>query len=166
MIEKDYKIAKYLKNKYTNIRQLKIYNDDILKFDLEKILKTNSIIFGNLPYNISSQILVKMIKFKKWPPKFKGLVFMFQKELGNKIIAKYNSSGYGRLSILTQLRLCVEKKFLVSANCFWPKPKVQSMVIKFKPRFGNYKIESISKLEEITNIFFSQKRKMIKKKYK
>ena len=55
-----------------------------LKFDLEKINYKRSIIFGNLPYNISSQILVKLLKFKKWPPYFSDLIFMFQKELGEK----------------------------------------------------------------------------------
>ena len=59
--------------------------NDILKFNLEKILSKNSIIIGNLPYNISSQILVKILKFKKWPPKISNLIFMFQKELGEKI---------------------------------------------------------------------------------
>ena len=72
---------------------------------ISKKFVKNSIIFGNLPYNISSQILVKMLKFKQWPPKFNNLIFMFQKELGEKIIGKFASDNYGRLSILTNLRL-------------------------------------------------------------
>ena len=79
IIEKDFFLYNQLKSKYSNIKNIKIYNADILDFDLEKIVKNNSIIFGNLPYNISSQILVKIIKFKKWPPKFDNLIFMFQK---------------------------------------------------------------------------------------
>ena len=70
LIEKDFELVKKLEKKYLNISYLKIYNKDILKFDLEKVLKKESIIIGNLPYNISSQILVKIIKFKKWPPNF------------------------------------------------------------------------------------------------
>ena len=58
---------------------------------------------------------------------------MFQKELGDKIIGNFKTSNYGRLSILTNFRLNVKKKFLVSSNCFFPKPKVTSMVIHFKP---------------------------------
>ena len=98
---------------------------------MESIVENNSIILGNLPYNISSQILVKIIKFKKWPPKFNDIVFMFQKVSGRKIISKFPSSNYGRLSILTHYKLNVLKKFLISPNCFFPKPKINSMVIHF-----------------------------------
>ncbi len=166
VIEKDFELSRLLKEKYINNKSIKIYNNDILKFDLEKILQKNSVIFGNLPYNISSQILVKIIKFKKWPPKFLDLIFMFQKELGEKIIGSYQSQNYGRLSILTSLRLNISKKFIISPNCFRPRPKVNSMIIHFKPKKMLYKINSISKLEKITNIFFSNKRKMINKSIK
>ena len=124
IIEKDFDLYSNLKEKYLNHNQVKIYNKDILKFDIEKIVDNDSSIFGNLPYNISSQILVKFLKFKKWPPKFKDLVFMFQKELGEKIIGKFSSSSYGRLSLISNYRCKISKKFLVSANCFFPKPKI------------------------------------------
>ena len=123
-----------IQKKYLKDKKIKIYNYDILKFDLERIDKSNSVIFGNLPYNISSQILVKILKFSKWPPKFKNLVLMFQKELGDKIIGQYSTSDYSRLSILSNLRLKNIKKFLVSLNCFFPKPKVNSLVIHFQPK--------------------------------
>mgnify|MGYP003683469245 CR=1 FL=1 len=99
LIEKDYEMAKKLKLKFLKNKNIKVYHADVLKFDLEKIIIKNSIIFGNLPYNISSQILVKIIKFKKWTPNFVDLVLMFQRELGKKIIGKYPSTDYGRLSI-------------------------------------------------------------------
>ena len=119
---------------------------------------------GNLPYNISSQILIKFLKQEKWPPKFKDLVFMFQKELGNKIINTYPSPNYGRLSIIANYRLNIVKKFLVSPNSFYPKPKVTSMVIHFQPKINNLiKIKNTNSLEKITNILFSNKRKMINK---
>ena len=163
VIEKDDKLSNFLIKKYKSNKIIKIYNEDILKFNLEKILRKKTIIFGNLPYNISSQILVKIIKFKKWPPDFSDLIFMFQKELGEKIIGKYKSYNYGRLSILTNLRLGVFNKFNVSPNCFKPKPKVNSMVIHLKPKQMLFNIKKISNLEKITNIFFSNKRKMINK---
>ena len=164
LIEKDYHLFEKLKNKFINNKSIKIYNDDILKLNLEKIAIENSIVFGNLPYNISSQILVKMIKFKKWPPKFNDLIFMFQKELGEKIISNYPSRAYGRLSILTSYRLEILKKFFISPNCFFPKPKITSMVIHFQPKNNElFNIKEISNLEKITNIFFSNKRKMINK---
>ena len=167
LIEKDNKLAMLLLQKYSSCLNIKIYNSDILKFDLENINKENSIIIGNLPYNISSQILVQILRLKNWPPKFKDFIFMFQKELGEKIIGRFLTKDYGRLSILSNLRLNVVKKFLVSPNCFFPKPKVKSMVIHFQPKKKIVsKIRDIRNLEKITNTLFSNKRKMINKNLK
>ncbi len=167
IIEKDITLYKKLKIKYSEVKNVKIYNDDILDFNLESLVKKNSIIIGNLPYNISSQILVKILRFKKWPPNFENLIFMFQKELGEKILGVCPSVNYGRLSILSNYRLNFLNKFLVSKNCFFPKPKVTSMVILFRPKLRKlYNIKNILNLEKITNFFFSNKRKMINKTIK
>ena len=167
IIEKDINLFKELKMKYSGVKNIKIYNDDILNFNLESLTTKNSIIMGNLPYNISSQILVKILRFKKWPPNFENLIFMFQKELGEKILGKCPNANYGRLSILSNYRLKFVSKFLVSKNCFFPKPKVTSMVILFKPILKKkYSIENILNLEKITNFFFSNRRKMINKSMK
>ena len=166
IIEKDFYLSKELNLKYKNNKIVKIYNFDVLKLNIEKLCRKNSVIFGNLPYNISSQILVKILKFKKWPPKFTDLILMFQKELGEKILGKFPSANYGRLSILTSYRLKILKKFLVSPNCFLPKPKVTSLVIHFKPQLSTIILKDISNLEKITNIIFSNKRKMINKNIK
>ncbi len=166
IIEKDLNLANELKKKYSKEKLVKIYNSDILKFNLERIVNKNSIIFGNLPYNISSQILIKVLKFNVWPPKFTNLIFMFQKELGEKISGRFPSKGYGRLSIISNFRLFIKKKFLVSNNCFFPKPKVTSMVIHFQPKPNICQIKKIDNLEKITNILFSNKRKMINKSLK
>ena len=167
LIEKDFFLAENLKKKYSDFNNIKVYNSDVLKFDIEKITTKNTIIFGNLPYNISSQILVKFLKFKKWPPKFNDLIFMFQKELGKKIIGVYPSSDYGRIAILSNFRLNVLNKFYVSPNCFFPKPKVTSMVLHFRAKKKNsFTIKNISNLEKVTNILFSNKRKMINKNIK
>ncbi len=167
VIEKDNDLARHLKQKYKNNRLIKIYNEDVLKTNFDKIDTKRPVIFGNLPYNISSQILIKVIKLKKWPPKFSDIVFMFQKELGEKIIGKFFSSNYGRLSIITNYRLEVYKKFLVSPNCFIPKPKVDSMIIHFKPKLKKiFEIKDLENLERVTNILFSNKRKMINKNIK
>ncbi len=167
LIEKDNFLYQNLKLKYHDHSKIKIYNKDILEFDLEKNIKKNTIIFGNLPFNISSQILVKMIRFKKWPPKYSALIFMFQKEVAERITGKFNTSKYGRLSILTNYRLNVFNQFNVSPNCFLPKPKVVSTVLLFKPNQKTFfKIRNIENLEKVTNIFFSNKRKMINKNIK
>ena len=119
-----------------------------------------------MPYNISSQILVKFIQLNKWPPKFNDIIFMFQKELGEKIIGNYSSKNYGRLSILTNYRLKILNKFLVSPNCFYPKPKVDSLILHFAPKKKKILIYLIKNLEKVTNILFSSKRKMINKNLK
>ena len=164
IIEKDTHFAKKLKIKYAKEKIVRIYNADILNFNFEKIINKNSIIFGNLPYNISSQILVKIIKLKKNPPNYASLILMFQKELAEKIIAKFPSKKYGRLSILTSYKLNVKDKFLVSPNCFFPKPKIYSSVLHLQPkRKLIIKIKNINNLEKLTNILFHNKRKMINK---
>ena len=166
LIEKDHRLTDSLKNELTTHSNLKIFNEDILKFDLEKNIKKNSIIIGNLPYNISSQILVKLIKFKKWLPKYKKLILMFQKEVADKILAKFNTSDYGRLAILSAARLKITDHFNVSPNSFYPVPKVRSTVLVFEPIINkDYKIKNIENLEKISHIFFSRKRKMINKAF-
>ena len=166
LIEKDNTLFEELKLKYKDQKNIIVYNKDILKFDFEDKLK-NTIIFGNLPYNISSQILAKIIRFKKIPPKYSALILMFQKELAQRIVGKFNTSKYGRLSILTNYKLKVLDKFDVSPNSFFPKPKVNSTVLYLKPNTKKFdKIKKIENLEKITNILFSNKRKMINKTIK
>ncbi len=166
-IEKDKKFFLDLKKTFKDQSKVIIINDDILKINIKDLLVKNTIIIGNLPYNISSQILVKFIRVKPWPPNFDRLIFMFQKEVGEKIIANYGSSNYSRLSILTKYRLKVLNYFYVSKNSFIPRPKVDSIVIEFTPVIRkNNILKEISILENITNTFFSNKRKMINKTFK
>ena len=167
LIEKDNVLFENLKLKYSNNHILKLYNDDILNINIEKIIKEDTIIFGNLPYNISSQILIKFLKFKVWPPRFSDLILMFQKELADKITGKYTTADYGRISIISNYRLKVFRKFNISPNCFIPKPKVTSTLLHFHPINKNkFKIKNVSNLEKITNILFSERRKMVNKNIK
>ncbi len=165
LIEKDKNLYKKLNEVFlgTNVE---IINEDILKTNLKNILKKNIIIFGNLPYNISTQILIKFIKLLVWPPNFKKLIFMFQKEVGEKIKALPNSKNYGRISIIRNFNLEITESFIVKKNCFYPKPKVDSMVLIFNPKKNRYKIKDISSLEKVTQILFSRKRKMINKAFR
>ena len=164
LIEKDNFLSSKLILQFSKNKIVKIYNEDVLKFDFERKLRKNTIILGNLPYNISSQILVKLIKLTKKPLKYMGLIFMFQKEMADRIVGKFGTSKYGRLSILTNYRLEILKRFEVSPNCFFPKPKVNSSVLFLKPKKKIFnKIKNIENLEKITNILFSNKRKMINK---
>tara|TARA_B100001057_G_C22613337_1_gene857461 strand:- start:37 stop:825 length:789 start_codon:yes stop_codon:yes gene_type:complete len=162
LIEKDKKLFDVLKSKFEN--KIEIFNEDILKFSRSNLLSSNSIIFGNLPYNISSQILTKFI-FNIDKFKFKTLIFMFQKELADRIIASVNTSSYGRLSILCNWKFDVEKIFEIGPNSFYPKPKIKSTLLIFKPKNKIFNFEDPKSLERITNIFFNQRRKKIKKQF-
>ena len=167
LIEKDDNFAEKLRLRFLKNKDIRVFNQDFLDFDFKNLNKKKLIIFGNLPYNISSQIFVKILKIKNWPPNYTDLILMFQKELGEKILGKFQSKNYGRLSILSHYKLLSVKKFFVSANCFFPKPKVTSIVIHFKPKKKlSFKINDLTKLERITNILFSNKRKMINKNIK
>ena len=164
LVEKDSKLCQILKEKFKLKKDIEILNNDILNLNIENKISKDCVVFGNLPYNISTQILVKLIKLKIWPPKYKKLIFMFQKEVAERILAKHNSSKYGRLSIIANWRLKITDSFGVSKNCFYPKPKIDSTVLVFEPIVNKaYKIKDINNLEKITQVFFSKKRKMINK---
>ena len=165
LIEKDNRLLDKLKEKYKKNKSIIFYNDDVLKIDLEKKIKKNSIIFGNLPYNISSQILVKLIKFNKWPPKFSNLILMFQKEVADRIIANVNTSNYGRLSILAKWKLDIVRICNIKPSCFFPKPKIESSLLFFKPKKNFFKIDNPKNIELVTRSFFNHRRKMIKKPF-
>ena len=124
------------------------------------------IFYGNLPYNISSQILAKWIKLKNLNYICKKFILMFQKEVAERIIAKTNQKEYGRLSILSSWRLNIKKIRDINPNSFYPAPKVKSTILMIEPKLQFYKIKNPKNLEHITNVFFNQKRKMINKPLK
>ncbi len=165
LVEKDRRLCDILNSKLNDFKNLKILNQDILNFNLNSGLKSE-IIFGNLPYNISTQILAKIIKFEKLYPQIEKIIFMFQKEVAERILAKPNNKNYSRITILTNLKLDIDHSFKVSRESFFPKPKIDSKVVVFIPKKKiKYKIKNIDNLEKITQIFFSRKRKMINKSF-
>ena len=160
VIEKDSNLVNLLNGKFSD--KINILNKDILKFDLNNILKEKIIIFGNLPYNISTKILTQWITTPEKFKCYKKLILMFQKEVADRILAKTNSRNYGRLSIISNWRLNIKKEFNISPQCFFPKPKVDSTLLSFVPKKEFYYIKNPENLEKITRIFFNQRRKMIK----
>ena len=163
VIEKDIELAKNLKNKFNN--QLTIINEDVLKIDETNLFKDKVIVFGNLPYNISTEILSKWIKNLKDDFWFDNLILMFQKEVANRIIAEFNTSNYGRLSIISNWKLNIKKILDIKRECFLPKPKVESSLLFFTPKKSFVKIKDVNNLEKITRTFFNQRRKMLKKPF-
>ena len=163
VIEKDDELALLLKEKFDN--EVKIINDDILKVDENKISEQKLTVFGNLPYNISTEILSKwIVNINKifW---FESLVLMFQKEVADRIIAESNNSKYGRLSILTNWKLNVKKIIDIKPQSFSPKPKIDSSLLLFTPKQNFFELKNSKNLEMITRVFFSQRRKMLKKPF-
>ena len=163
VVEKDNDLAVLLSEKFN--KEINIINNDILKIAEDKISDEKLTVFGNLPYNISTEILSKWIvnlKKKFW---FNNLVLMFQKEVADRIIAECNTSKYGRLSILSNWKLNIKKIIDIKPESFSPRPKIDSSLLLFTPKKNFFDIKDPKNLEMITRIFFSQRRKMLKKPF-
>ena len=164
VVEKDDSLSKYLKDKFGN--KIIIINDDILncynKFKFDTQIK----VFGNLPYNISTKILISFIKLDDISKYFSKFIFIFQKEVADRLIAETNNKNYGRLSVITSWRMDKSKILDISPEFFHPIPKVWSTLLTLTPKTNFIKINKIKNLEHITNIFFNQRRKMISKPMK
>ena len=163
VVEKDDNLAGLLKEKFKD--KIEVINKDILKIDENLLSDKTLTVFGNLPYNISTEILCKWIlniKEKIW---FDCLVLMFQKEVADRIISDYNTKSYGRLTILANWRLNIKKICDISPASFQPKPKIDSTVLFFQPKKEFFSLKNSKNLEKITRVFFMHRRKMIKKPY-
>ena len=154
IIEKDFEIFKFLKNKFKDQKEIKIINDDALKYDFSKL--NNIKVISNLPYNISTKIIMKLIFLNK---NIKNLICMIQKELAIKF--DYRKDKINKYKFIIKICSDYEILFDVSNKVFFPKPKVQSKIVKFK-----LKTNSIDqkKLLNFTKIIFENKRKTKKNK--
>ena len=161
VIEKDENLCQKLFLKFKD--KIKIINNDILKENLE-ITNSNEkfTVFGNLPYNISTEIICRWVLNLKETYWFDELILMFQKEVADRIIAKENTSQFGRLAVLMNWRLNIKKVFDINPNSFSPKPKVDSSVLHFTPKDEFQKFKNSKNIEIVTRTFFNQRRKMIK----
>ena len=164
VIEKDNDLSINLNQNYKD--QLTIINDDVLNFDEKKLSSEKLSVFGNLPYNISTEILCKWIlNIKENNFWFECLILMFQKEVADRIIAQYNTKNYGRLSILSNWKLKIKKICDVKSSSFYPKPKIDSSVLLFLPKLDFFPLTDPKSLEKLTRTFFMHRRKMLKKSY-
>ena len=164
VVEKDYRLISILQKKFQN--QIEIINEDILKIDEKEFSQDKLIVFGNLPYNISTEILCKWIlnldDHNFW---FENMILMFQKEVADRIVANVNTSNYGRLTILAKWKLEIKKICDVRPSSFYPKPKIDSSLLFFTPKKSFFKINEPKNIEIITRLFFNHRRKMIKKPF-
>ena len=165
-VEKDKKLASILVKNFKDYNNLEIINRDILNVIEGKKSEHNVVIFGNLPYNVSTKILASLILLKKWPPWYDLLIFMFQKEVADRILAKNHTKDFSRLTVLSNWRFEIKKHFDISKNCFFPKPKINSSLLSFKPKINDqFNLKNPKNLEKITRVLFSNRRKMINKNF-
>ena len=159
LIEKDENLANTLEKKYLD--RVSIIKKDILKIPYKFYSEKKFLILGNLPYNISTKILSDWCLNDKL--NVSKMILMFQKEVAERILADVNSKEYSRITILSKWKFDIKKVTDVKANSFFPKPKVQSTVLKFVPKEKFHIIKNPKNLEKVTKVFFNQRRKMIKK---
>lgn len=155
-VELDEEKVEFLENTFPSI-QNKIIHQSFL--DIVAPFKNQFMVVGNFPYNISSQILFKILQ---WQTQVPIIIGMFQKEVAQRVAAKPNSKTYGILSVLIQAYYDVEYLFDVSPGCFNPPPKVMSGVIKLTLKENRYTISSDKAFVQLVKLAFNQRRKMLR----
>ena len=145
--------------------KLEIINIDVLKVDFSDLLTSNNTrIIGNLPYNIGSPLIIKLLPLIS---KLQDMVFLLQKEVVDRLAASPNNSRYGRLSIITQYFCDVTPLTHIPPDAFTPAPKVESKLVRLTPKANKYpKLNNLANLEKVTRIAFNQRRKQIKSSLK
>ena len=164
-IEMDERCLQILAEIQMSYPQLEIVAGDALKYDWESAVKQNGKIhiLSNLPYNISVVLLTKWLGQIE---NFKSMTLMFQKEVGDRILAKPGTKDYGRISVISQLQCQVIKLFDLPPTCFVPAPKIWSSVLLFLPYENVVEPNLLSKVEMLTGLAFGQRRKMIRQSLK
>jgi len=166
VIEIDRDLAAELEKKFSTVKQLQIYCQDALKFNFGTLPKDQGHIriVGNLPYNISTPLLFHILDQNNC---ISDMHFMLQKEVVERICAKPGSKIYGRLSVMTQYKCHVEKLFDVAPECFTPKPRVISSMVRLTPHSPeNLSADDYTQFESIVKHAFSQRRKTLKNSIK
>ncbi|MCW2120356.1 16S rRNA (adenine(1518)-N(6)/adenine(1519)-N(6))-dimethyltransferase RsmA [Flavobacterium sp. 7A] len=163
VVEIDNESVEYLDANYPKLEN-KIISKDFLKYDINEIFAGKQFaIIGNFPYNISTQIVFRMLEFKEQIPEFSG---MFQKEVAERICEKKGTKAYGILSVLVQAFYDAEYLFTVDENVFIPPPKVKSGVLRLR-RKKDFSLPCSQKLFfTVVKTAFQQRRKTLRNSLK
>ncbi|MCL6706819.1 16S rRNA (adenine(1518)-N(6)/adenine(1519)-N(6))-dimethyltransferase RsmA [Pseudomonas sp. R2.Fl] len=146
--------------------RLEVIEGDALKVDFEALAPAGPVkIIANLPYNVGTQLLVNWLLPRAWPPFWQSLTLMFQKEVGQRIVAREDDDHYGRLGVLCGWRTEAHMTFDVPPQAFTPPPKVTSTVVHLVPRQTPLPCDA-GKLEKVTHAAFGQRRKMLRQSLK
>ena len=159
-IEKDRKLADYLSQFFHDQMNVELINQDALKVDYSSFYNGNELkVIANLPYSVSSPLLFKLLEARQY---FSTMVLMLQLEVGERISAGPGGKTYGSISVLLQTFMDITSEFRVSPESFWPKPKVDSIVLKLIPlKTPRTKVSDEKLYEKVVRAAFSSRRKMI-----
>ena len=142
--------------------RLEVIEGDALKVDFAALVPEGPVkIIANLPYNIGTQLLINWLLPERWPPFWDSLTLMFQREVGQRIVADESDDHYGRLGVLAGWRTEAHMVFDVPPQAFTPPPKVTSTVVHLTPRQTPLDCD-VTKLEKVTQAAFGQRRKMLR----
>ncbi|MBO9097961.1 MULTISPECIES: 16S rRNA (adenine(1518)-N(6)/adenine(1519)-N(6))-dimethyltransferase RsmA [unclassified Rhizobium] len=146
--------------------RLEVIEGDALKIDFAALATDGPVrVIANLPYNVGTQLLLNWLLPAVWPPFWQSLTLMFQKEVGQRIVAAEGDNHYGRLGVICGWRTEAYAAFDISPQAFTPPPKVTSSVIHLTPRENPIPC-SVAKLERVTEAAFGQRRKMLRQSVK
>ncbi|WP_380877793.1 ribosomal RNA small subunit methyltransferase A [Sphingomonas sp. DBB INV C78] len=145
--------------------RLRVISGDALEVDAAAEAGVGAHIVANLPYNVGTALLVNWLGSEAWPPWWRSLTLMFQKEVAERIVAAPDSSAYGRLAVLAQWRSTAKLAFTVHRSAFVPPPKVMSAVVHITPAAQPEDVRPAD-LERITAAAFGQRRKMLRQSLK
>jgi 16S rRNA (adenine1518-N6/adenine1519-N6)-dimethyltransferase len=147
--------------------RLEVIEGDALKTDFEALVPAGEPvrIIANLPYNVGTQLLVNWLLPREWPPFWLSMTLMFQKGVGQRIVAEEGDNHYGRLGVLAGWRTVSEMAFDVPPQAFSPPPKVTSTVVHLLPKDKPLPCD-VAKLERVTEAAFGQRRKMLRQSVK
>ena len=156
LIEIDQNLNQILNSRFSRYKNVDVINDDVLKLDLKLLSNSNTIILGNLPYNISSQIIFKVLESNI---EYEYAIFLIQKELADRFIPKKNKST--KLSLQSNYFADLEKIFDIPPDAFYPVPKVNSTLVKITPNRKKYNLSEYNKLKTILSACFANPRKQL-----
>lgn len=165
LIEKDEMLASVLRARYESCPHVEVFTQDFLQFDFTAKFSGRAVVVGNLPYNISSQILIRLLEHRHF---FSRLFLMFQREVARRCVEKTGSKEYGILSVWCQYNAQVKKMFDVPPTAFRPRPDVVSTVLSFELKPEPFTTRDRAFMDFV-RLIFSQRRKkianLLKKKY-
>ena len=163
VIEYDFALVEYWQQQAQQRKNLTVHQANVLKVDFNTLVPDQPIkVVGNLPYNISSQILINLLTANK----LKDAVVMLQLEMVDRIVASPNNKTYGRLSVMLQQRFFCDKLFKVANGAFQPAPKVDSAILRLTPRPLESQLEDPEKFAQVVKAAFAQRRKTLRNNLK